>query len=234
MTKGRCLGLVGGLGVGAAIHYYQKLAQSHDERGRTLDLVIAHAETSRIFEYIQAADPRGMAEYLNGFLRRLKAAGAEVGVVPSVTPLYCVRELTDTSPLPLISMVDAVTAELAARTSRRVAVFGTRFVVESGFYGLLENVEVVCPHPGEVDIIHTIYTQLLNDRHGSEAQHRKLTALAHTLIARDQVDAILIAGTDLSLVFNESNTGFPHVDCAAVHLNAIVNALLDAPQQVSP
>jgi aspartate racemase len=227
MNKGRCLGLVGGLGVGATIHYYRKLAKTHTERGRGLDIVIAHAETARIFEYVDAADLEGMAEYLNGFLRRLKAAGAEVGVVPAVTPLYCWSELVATSCLPLVGMVDAVAAELAAKAAWRVAVFGTRYVVESGFYGLLQGVEVVRPRPDEVDLIQGTYAELLRGGKGSGEQHRKLTALAHTLEARDGVKAILLAGTDLSLIFNESNTEFPHVDCAAVHLRAIVKALLD-------
>jgi aspartate/glutamate racemase len=52
MKKGRCLGLLGGLGVGATIHYYRKLASGHDEQGRTLDIVITHSETSRVFDYI--------------------------------------------------------------------------------------------------------------------------------------------------------------------------------------
>ncbi len=49
MKKGRCLGLVGGLGVGAAVHYYQSLAKAHEARERTLDLVMAHAETATVF-----------------------------------------------------------------------------------------------------------------------------------------------------------------------------------------
>ncbi|MDP9051225.1 MAG: aspartate/glutamate racemase family protein [Acidobacteriota bacterium] len=212
--------------MGAAVHYYQKLARALDDRGRTLDLVMAHAETARIFEYIQANKPASMADYLTSFLHRLKAAGAEIGIIPAVTPLYCARELAACSPLPLVSIADAVAAELASRSAQRVAVFGTRYVIESGFYDLLSDVEVICPRPVEVDNIHTIYTELLRDRLGSEVQHRQLTTLAHTLIARDKVDAILIAGTDLSLIFNESNTGFPHIDCAAVHLTAILNALL--------
>jgi aspartate racemase len=168
-----------------------------------------------------------MAEYLNGFLRRLKAAGAEVGVIPAVTPLYCWSELKATSPLPLISMVDAVAEDLAAQAVRRVAVFGTRYVVESGFYGLLEGVEVVRPRPDEVDLIHGTYAELLRDGKGSEEQRQKLTALATTLQARDGLDAVLLAGTDLSLIFNGANTDFPHVDCAQVHLRAITKALLD-------
>src|SRR5450631_311054 len=216
MKKGRCLGLVGGLGVGATIHYYSKLAHAHEAQGRTLDIVIAHAETSRVFEYVKAGDPDGLAEYLNTFLRRLKAAGAEVGVIPAVTPHYCLRELTATTPLPLISMTDPLASELATRGAHRVAIFGTRYSIESGFFGLLENVEFIRPRPDEIDLLHNIYAELLRDGRGSAEQHKTLTNLAHTLIKRDAVDTILFAGTDLSLVFNEANTDFPHIDCAAV------------------
>ena len=59
MNRSRCLGLVGGLGVGATIHYYERLAREHEARGRTLDLVIANAQTSRVFEYVQADDRDG-------------------------------------------------------------------------------------------------------------------------------------------------------------------------------
>lgn len=123
-------------------------------------------------------------------------------------------------------MIEPLAAELAARGARRVSIFGTRYSVESGFFGLLENIEFVRPLPDEVDFIHPTYEELLRDGHGAEAQHRDLTALAHTLRRRDGIDPILLAGTDLSLLFNESNTDFPHVDCAAVHIDVIVRNLL--------
>ena len=42
------------------------------------------------------------------------------------------------------------------------------------------------------------------------------------LLARDGIEAIVLAGTDLNLVFNETNAGFPAVDCAAAYIEAIV------------
>jgi aspartate racemase len=42
------------------------------------------------------------------------------------------------------------------------------------------------------------------------------------LCRRDGVGAIVLAGTDLNLVFNETNAGFPAVDCLAAHIEAIV------------
>jgi len=227
MNKGRCLGLVGGLGVGATIHYYQKLARAHEEHGRTLDIVITHAETSRVFEYVQAGDRDGLAEYLLGFIRRLKAAGAEFAVIPAITPHYCVRELIAASPLPLFNIFDPLVEELAVRDIRRVAVFGTRYVMESSLYGFAGDVAIIRPTADEMDIIHRTYLELLQKGAGTEEQHRNLTAIAHTLQQRDRVEAIVLAGTDLAVLFNETNTAFPHLDCAALHLKRILHGLLD-------
>lgn len=222
----RCLGLVGGLGVGATIHYYEKLAKAHEAQGRTLDIVIAHAETSRVFEHVQAHDRDGLAEYLTSYIRRLKAAGAEVAAIPAVTPHFCVRELIASSPLPVFNIFEPLRQELAARAARRVAVFGTRFVMESALFGEVRNVEIIQPSPHEVDYIHDTYVKLARTGKGSEEQRRELTAIAQTLLRRDGGDAIILAGTDLALLFNDTNTDFPCIDCAAVHLRAILKELL--------
>ena len=39
------------------------------------------------------------------------------------------------------------------------------------------------------------------------------------------MQAVVLAGTDLSVVFDETNTDFPAVDCAKLHVAAIVNRL---------
>jgi hypothetical protein len=38
---------------------------------------------------------------------------------------------------------------------------------------------------------------------------------------------ILFAGTDLSLIFNETNIQFPYIDSAALHIEAILKNVLD-------
>jgi aspartate racemase len=212
--------------VGATIHYYEKLAEAHEAKGRTLDIVIVHAETSRVFEHVQADDRVGLAEYLTGYIRRLKAAGAEVTAIPAVTPHFCVRELIATSPLPVFNIFEPLVQELATRAVQRAAVFGTRFVMESALFDEVNEVEIVKSRPHEVDFIHDTYVELARTGEGSEEQRRNLTALAHTLLKRDGVDTIILAGTDLALLFNETNTDFPYIDCAALHLHQILNGLL--------
>jgi aspartate racemase len=223
---GRCLGLIGGLGVGATVHYYQELAKAHEAQGRALELLIAHVQMSRVFEHVQAGTPARLAHYLAEFIGRMKAGGAQVAAIPAVTPHYCIEELSEISPLPLISILDPVAEEIAARGFRRVAIFGTRFTIQSGLFGRLGDVELVTPKAGEVDYIHTAYLQIAQQGRGSAQQHKKLATLAHTICQRDRADAIILAGTDLSLLFNDANTDFPHIDCSRLHIEAIMRSLL--------
>jgi aspartate/glutamate racemase len=39
------------------------------------------------------------------------------------------------------------------------------------------------------------------------------------------VDAIVLARTDLSLIFDETNTDFAHIDCTKIHIQAILRSL---------
>jgi len=225
MQSSPCLGLIGGLGVGATVHYYQRLAHGCEQRGLTLDIVITNAHTPRVFAYVEAKDRAGLAQYLNQHIHRLQSAGAELAVIPAVTPHYGIDELVATSPLPIVSIFDPLRQELSRRALRRVAIFGTRFVIESDFFGALAGVEIVRPHPNEIDLIHTTYVDLAAAGKSSPEKRDTLTAVARTLIARDGVQSILLAGTDLTLIFDETTAGFPCMDCAAAHLAEILRRL---------
>ena len=104
----------------------------------------------------------------------------------------------------------------------RVALFGTRFTIDSAMFGALGAVDVVRPRDDEVDTIHRIYLELATEGRTSADNEDKLRDLARSLERREGVEAIVLAGTDLNLVFNETNAGFPAVDCAAAHIEAIV------------
>jgi aspartate racemase len=225
----RCLGLIGGLGVGATIYYYQELVKAHLELGQVANLLILHADVNRVLQYAAAGETSGMAEYFLQLMSRLSAAGAEIIAIPAATPHLCAPELMERSPIPLVSLVDEIVREVDDRKLKRVALFGTRFTMETELFGRLKDVDVVAPKPAEIDFIHQTYLQLVNVGSGTEQQYRGLHQLAHTLIERDGIEAIILAGTELSLVFNRANTDFPHIDGARLHLAAIMEQLTGNP-----
>lgn len=108
----RCIGLIGGLGPGATVHYYEGLLGAHATRLVTPDLVIIHADVSRVLSLIGQGDVSGLARYLAGLIKRLEDAGAEIAAIPAVTPHICASLLNETASLPLISIVDVVRSAL--------------------------------------------------------------------------------------------------------------------------
>ncbi|HEY4140414.1 MAG TPA: aspartate/glutamate racemase family protein [Pseudolabrys sp.] len=224
-TEARCLGLIGGLGVGATVHYYRELIAAHERAGRVPRLLMAHADIKRVYEILGATkDLDGLARYLGGFVESLAAGGAELTAIVAATPHICAPQLVALSPIPLIDMLAEVAAVLRAKGLRRVALLGTRFTVETRMFGSLGDVEVIMPAADEIDLINAIYMEVVAGR-GTPAQIDELRKLAQTFVSRDDAEAVLIAGTDLSPVINEANAGFPSIDCAAIHIDAIMRQL---------
>lgn len=220
-----CVGLIGGLGVGATVHYYEKIAAACKARGIVPDLVIAHADVDRGQGFVRAGKLDELADYLSGFIEQMARAGAEAAVIPAVTPHICIAQLLKRTRLPLINIVDPIGAELRARKLRRVALFGTVFTVQGGLWGQLTGVDIIKPQPDEIDFIGKAYQRILDTQAGNEADTAGLRRIAADLQRRDGVEAILLAGTDLAVIFDEANAGFPAIDVARLHIDAIVERL---------
>jgi aspartate racemase len=207
----RNLGLIGGLGPIATVHYYRELA-----RAQAGEMLIVHADMDRVVGDVGRGDRIGLAAYFARLIERLAHGGAELAAISAVTPHICIRELEKISALPLVNIIEEAAVEIRSRGYRRVALFGTRFVVESRMFGMLEGVEVIIPD--QVEAIHQAYMQTVE---GGTEGRAILSSIAREL----PVDAIVLAGTDLSLIFDETNTDFVHVDCARTHIQAIVRDL---------
>lgn len=223
--ESRCLGLVGGLGPGATTHYYRELTAALEKHGRIPRLLVNHADVGRVFAFVTAKDFDGLARYLDDFIDAMAAGGAEVTAIVATTPHICADRLKQISPLPFIDMLDEVAAVARERGLTRVALLGTRFAVETQLFGRLGDIEVTMPQADEIGRTHQLYTEIVAGR-GTPAHIAELTALARTFMTRDGAQSVLLAGTDLSPVLTESNADFPLIDCARVHIDAIVRRML--------
>jgi aspartate racemase len=111
----RKLGLIGGLGPGATIHYYRELAKA-----QAGEFLIVHADMDRVRGDVERGDRDGLAAYFARLIERLARGGAEVAAISAVTPHICICELEKVSALPLVNII----AETAARRFDRVAIGG--------------------------------------------------------------------------------------------------------------
>jgi aspartate racemase len=221
------LGLVVGIGFGAGVFYYKRIARALAE-GSPGGLMLAHADLRRVLDAVRDGNVAGLTEYLNSLIAALANAGATISAISSVTTHACISQLTSISPIPIVSIFDSVKAELEKVPGRRIALFGTRYVIETDMFGRLSDVDIVRPTDGEITLIDRVYQGLAVRGHGLAEDREMLNRVSSALSKREGVDVILLAGTDLSMLYESEEPAFPSLDCSVVHIRTILERFIKA------
>jgi aspartate racemase len=151
-------------------------------------------------------------------------AGADVGIIAANTPHMCFLDLERRSPIPLVSIVEATAEHMVGRGMRRAALFGTRMTMEGTFFPEVftrRGIDLVVPEDDERTFIHDKYMGELFKGDIRPETRGRLLAIVDAMAAREQVDAVILGGTELSLILTEpEHNGIPLVDTTRIHVDA--------------
>ena len=117
-------------------------------------------------------------------------------------------------------------ATLTARGVARVGLLGTRTVMESHIYGAIPTIEVVLPQGADLDATHEAYIAMASAGRVTEDQRALFFRLGAELVREQGAEVVVLVGTDLFLAFDGQACGFPVIDCARVHVDALARASL--------
>jgi aspartate racemase len=220
------IGMIVGIGPAATDYYYRYLISALAKEGHDLQLTMAHADTPTLLRH-QAENHQSaqVAIYLQ-LAERLKRSGIECIAVTSIAGHFCIEEFKQVSPVPVIDLLETVKSEVHSRGLKKVGLLGTRVVMESHFYGVLNGVQVVPPTTDLLEV-HNAYVSMASSGVATQQQREVFIRAGNTLIREQGCESILLAGTDLALVFNtKSDPGYPFLDCAEVHAAAIAQCAM--------
>jgi len=122
-------------------------------------------------------------------------------------------------------MLEIVRTKIKQRGLRRVGLLGTRLVMESQFYGVLDGVEVISP----VNLleVHNAYVSMAAAGTATPENREVFMRTGKILVSTYGCESVMLAGTDLTLVFDENQSpGFEIFDCAEMHAEAIAEAAM--------
>ena len=216
------IGLIGGIGPAATEFYYRELVKAYAAAKQTLELTIVNASTDDLLQNLVSDARDEQAGIFLKFVERLQAAGADAAVVTSLGGHFCIRELEAISPLPLINAIPALDAFFAGEGLAKIGLIGTRTVMQSRLYGGVSSVEIVVPEGDELQATHDNYVAMATVGAATDAQRDFFVSLGERMCREQGADAIALGGTDLFVVFDGTDYGYRVVDCAKVHVAAIV------------
>ncbi|MEY2882997.1 MAG: hypothetical protein RL490_721 [Pseudomonadota bacterium] len=220
------IGLIGGIGPAATDHYYRRLVAAFAAHDAPLDMTIVHADAPTLLANLANNAVADQVAIYGRVTERLAAAGADFVAVTSIAGHFCIREFAAVSPLPVIDMISAIEAAVTARGLHRIGILGTRTVMATRLYGSITSAEIVPPREAMLDAVHTAYAAMATAGAVTAEQRAIFLAAARQLLDEDNVDAIMLGGTDLALAFDAATAPFPLIDCAGIHVDAIAASAL--------
>jgi aspartate racemase len=215
------IGLIGGIGPAATDFYYRRLISTFASKKAALELTIVHADTPTLLGNLASNDVATQVSIYMELTNRLAAAGAECVAITSVAGHFCIDPFKASSVLPVVDLISEVNRAIEQRAFGRIGILGTRTVMETRLYGGVSGVEVIPPSGQDLEDVHQAYVAMAASGIVTEAQSAVFAAISKQLLKESGVEAIMLGGTDLALVFNERDTEFPLIDCARIHADAI-------------
>ncbi len=227
------IGIVGCSAEGAALCYRTICIEGAELLGPH-----AHPEvslhTQSLADYtacLERGDWPGVAELMLDSARKLAAAGADFLICPDNTIHNALPHIEARAPLPWLHIVEVVADRAAARGFRRLALTGTRWLVESEVYPeklAARGLAVLRPEPEEREEINRIIMEeLVYGVFKPEA-----VAAFQRVIERlkdEGCDAVILGCTEIPLILDDSNSPLPTLDSTRLLARA---ALRRAVQEV--
>jgi aspartate racemase len=219
----KTIGIIGGIGPETTIIYYRLLIEAGHTR-----IVIDSVDPEALVPLVLGRRFDAVADYLSTEMARLSAAGADIGLIAANTPHISFQEIRRRSSIPLVSIVEATADHVAARGLRRVALFGTRITMEERFFPEVfsrRGIEIVLPDDSERSYIHDRYMGELFKGIVLPETRSGLLAIVDSMAARDAIEAVILGGTELSLILTGPAHGkIPLIDTTRVHVEAALQA----------
>jgi aspartate racemase len=181
----------------------------------------AHPEISMhtypLSDYMHCIDRNdwpAVGEIMLSSANKLAAIGANLLICPDNTIHQALPYIQARSPLPWLHIAEVVAAHAARRGFRRLALTGTRWLVESDVYPeklTARGLEYLRPTPAERDQINRIIMDELVNGIFTPAAIATFQQII-TSMKTQGCDAVILGCTEIPLLMNDANSPLPTLD----------------------
>ncbi|TXL72917.1 aspartate/glutamate racemase family protein [Vineibacter terrae] len=182
----------------------------------------AHPEVSMhtpsLADYVACLDRgdlQGVGALMLASARKLAAIGADFLICPDNTIHQALPHVEAQSPLPWLHIADTVAAQAVTRGFHRLAVTGTRWLVDSEVYPqklAACGLEYVRPSAAECDAINRIIMDELVYGIFKPESAAGLRQVVARMKDEEGCDAVVLGCTELPLIMDDASSPLPTLD----------------------
>jgi aspartate racemase len=231
------IGLIGGLSPESTVHYYQRLCHNYNQKFGGLnfpEITLESLNLQHLIALFEKNDWGGVADILLAALQRLKDGGAEFAAILANTPHNAYERIRHSSPLEILTIMEATSLGLTRDGRKKVALLGTKATMEFGFFQnhfAKNGIEAQVPDSSRrQELDRVIWEELSHGLVRPESRDAAKTMIAD--LERQGAEAVILGCTELGLLIKAEDTPLPLYDTLQLHADAILEFALGP--QVSP
>jgi aspartate racemase len=216
----KAIGLIGGLSWESTVSYCTHInALSHAESSHGAKIILYSMDFKEVTEWLNRKEYSILTASLIETAQKIEAAGADCLLLCSNAVHQFAEEVQNSISIPLLHISDACVESIKTRGIKKVALLGTRHIMEQDFYTNRlhdADIDAVLPEPDEQSFIHSVIIHELAEGIISPCSKEKLKAIIHSLI-QDGAEGVLLGCTELPLLIGQEDITVPVFDTALLH-----------------
>ena len=211
------IGIIGGLGPESTSEFYQHITRRYYEiRGDYAypEIIIYSVSFERFIDCGYEAAVR-----IRDVIGKLEAAGADF-VTAACNSIHIVHEaVSKNTPIPWISIMDAVAEEIQRRSITTVGLLGTVFTMSNDFYRKAlarYGIETIVPDNSvQEDVNRIIFTELVRGITTAESKEFMLGCMDD--LQKRGAGGIVLGCTELPFLIRQEDTAIPVFDSTLIY-----------------
>lgn len=225
------LGLIGGLSWTSTARYYEIINQAvHRARGgqHSAPLLIESLDFATVAACTSDEEWDSAADVLIAAARRLETAGAGALLICANSMHRVYDRVQGAVHVPILHIAERVGKKMQADGVEKAALIGTRNVMTEKFYRQRLVAHGVSLLPADMELADRIdrivYDELTVGKISRESERYMKSEM--TDIAKQDVQAVVLACTELELIVDVKANVLPIYDCTSIHAMAGVEFIL--------
>ncbi len=231
-SKMKTIGLIGGTGWISTLEYYRIINEETNRRlgGHNAARCILYSfNFADINAFNKVDDLESIGKMILEAARKIKNASADCIVLCANTLHQYVDELEKEIGLPIVHIADATAKEIKKLGLSKVALLGTKYTMEQGFYVERLNaagIEALVPEKQERLFMHNvIINELIKEIINPDSKKKFLDIIND--LEQKGVQGIVLGCTEIPLLVKQTDTHLPVFDTLEIHAKAAVDFALD-------
>lgn len=226
-TKAQTIGIAGCSGPGAALCYETITSESGEHLGphHHPEIVMHAFSFGEHVRLLEEGDWVAIGNLLADSAAKLAAMGANFAICPDNTVHEAMTHVAVDTQLPWIHIAEEVARTAADRGFRRLAVLGTKYLMEGPVYpDKLEplGIDSFTPTESERRTINSIIFDRLALSEITDDDRDTLRAIISRLGEKHQCDAVILGCTELPLILDDTNSPLPTLDSTRLLARAAI------------